>query len=252
MAATITSSWNDITVAPFTPNGTPLPSEADGRHAAGTTYDLVKANSQFVSSSVKPISSGPTKNLLSFGVWVYLETTGIAHYLFTQRPDVPGSEDQWWFCDILTSNTIRLMTHQTIPSAAFIRSISSTTVPLQEWTYISGDLGIEAAGDVNIYINGQEVAYSTQDQIQGANGTGFVDMANLAIGSSLSGTFQTGADARMDRPKFGDDVRWTAQDHADLYAQELADLDGDDPGRLVPSIISNVIGNKLVPNALIS
>ncbi len=45
-------------------------------------------------------------------------------------------------------------------------------------------------------------------------------MGNLKIGGG--GFVIPYSDARFDNPIFGDDVVWTAQDHADLYAAELA------------------------------
>ncbi len=218
MTATITSRYDLITELPFSPVNSPV--EVDGQFYPSSTYDFVKASSQRVDSTILPIANGSDN--LSFGVWVYLNSLGVGHGVFTQVPAAVGNGDRWWFCDILSDGRIRLQMFRFLPSQAFIRSISSPmTLPLQTWFFLSGSLDAEGAfaGNVDIYINGAELSYQTQDQISGAYGP-FTNMGNLKIGGG--GFVIPYSDARFDNPIFGDDVVWTAQDHADLYAAELA------------------------------
>lgn len=223
MAATITSRYDDITILPFSPVNGPV--EADGQHATGTTYEFVKASSQSVSSTVKPITDTATSDNMSCAAWVYLNST-TSHGIFSQSPVTAGSGDRWYFFDILSDGRIRLQMHRSLPSQAFIRSISiPITHPLQTWFFLSGSLDAAGAfaGNVDLYINGVELSYQTQDQISGAYGP-FSNMGNLKIGNGL---FIPNADARIDRAIFGDDVVWTAQDHLDLYNAELAAINAN-------------------------
>lgn len=216
-APTPTSEYFRLTIDPFTANASPA--EVGGQHCSASSFRLVNASNHWIGSTVKPISDASTK--MSFACWIYLDAIGVSHSMvLSQRKQAGGGN--YWYVGIDPSNQVTLIVQETNGASSFIRSISSTTIALETWTFIGGTLDI-AARDVNVFKNGSEVSYTTQNGVDGTPEATFNGMATVGMGSHYGDSAPlTGVDMVVDRPKFGDNVIWTPTEMADLYTAEVA------------------------------
>lgn len=205
-------TYLDLTVAPFTANGSPA--KASSLHARGDTYDFDRVN-DWLSSSEAVNANGATK--LNFRGW--LNTKRLAptagQSMLNSRPT--SGAGNYFYVNI--GNTQKL-TFVAQNSTQFTNSVSSTIVPANKRVYISGSMDL-AAVDIDLYINGVEVGYDTQNNAFNG-GVASLNAGTLGISSDFNDSFSGGMLGSLDRLVFEDGVFWTPAQHAQFYADEVA------------------------------
>jgi len=245
-------SWDvehtNLTISPFTLNGSPL--VIDAQHTPNSTCALDGVN-DWKSSTDKTVAVGDTH--MTFGFWLYQDAQELStKYFLANRAISPGT-DNYFYLAIQTNGRVGC-TYQ--GNGLFKASQSPVgDMDYAQWVHYIMSINM-TTGDVNIYKAGVEVTYSSENT---GTLTG-VSMADrtLSVGSLYMDSYATGIVGRVSRVKIGAGTTTgsiiTGAEALTEYNAEVASIGSgfSTDFTIIPKIIpSQLIPSSLIPSTLI-
>ena len=223
-----------MTGSPFTWVNSPV--DVADLHNADATKTLVPATGHRASSTDKTIAVGDTHFTIGCYVWVDATPGDTQHFLTTIN-NSPGT-DNYLYINVQPDGRVGC-TYQ--GNALFKQSQSAIgDMSYAEWLHYIFSINM-ATGDINIYKNGVEATYST-DNAGTLTGVSMADRA-IGVGSQYINTFAQGLSGSVSRLKISSGTTTgsiiTSAEAATEYAAELALLgDAYNPQVLLTTLFS--------------
>lgn len=209
---TPTNKYTDITVSPWTDNGSPL--VVNDQHGESNCFDGDKVN-DFITSSVEDIADGAA--LMSFGIFVKRINTASTGLIICNRP-VSGV-GQYYFVQITAANKITVASQKS--GGNFILSTSNAQMTEKNvWYYLSGSIDLTNR-KVRIYVDGVETAYDAENTLSGSPDATFTGITS-ALMSDFADSFSTGFDGILSRPTYWSGTLLTPAEFSEEFDDECA------------------------------
>jgi len=225
------AKYLDLTVSPFTENGTPT--QADDQHTLSSTYDF-DTTGDYLSSSVTPISNGSNK--FTIGLWVKPSVLNTVHYVINQTPTVNAG--QYYYCSVRSDGAVNF-TVQNVNSSFFRSQTVTGVVVTNQWTHLMFTVDV-ALRTVDMSVNGDTPSYATgkyNDVDLSPDAT--MSPSTLGVNSAYNASYLLGFEGNISRIKFWDGTDFSA-------AEMLAEYDAEYAARIQIPDLDNAIEDEYV------
>lgn len=196
---TPTDRWTNITESPFTANGSP--NIIDDEFNPNSAFNFDKSTSDWLSSSVEPISDGATK--FTAALWVKKDVDDNTEDLMNQRPN---SGAGFYYYSRISGSGFNRWNFTLQSAAGFIQSAgaNNTLTAAMGWVLVVAvvDVGNQT---IDLYQDGVELSYFAHNTVSGSPSASMT-VSTLGIASLVSDAFSNGFDGCVTRPTFWDDI----------------------------------------------
>lgn len=202
----------DHTAAGFTANGSPT--LVDDQHSPASAYDYDDVDDWLFTTAI-PIGDA----VAGYTVMMWHNPTDGSVGVFGQRPTSYTGTATVYDFSVQSSNRSISVAHRENNNGKYITSVSSISSFVFGSYQLFGFTVDLVTRDLNIYVNGVEVSYSTQDANSGSPSAVTDSMTRLSIGSLLNDSYVGGAKGIISRGIFEETVLTPSQMLAEYNAE---------------------------------